>query len=108
MTANTPKLPYFAVIFTSKLNKFDEDYYKTANRMLELAKQQEGFLGIETAREQIGITVSYWESEQAILKWKQHSEHGIAINNGKEKWYDNYTVRICKVEREYSFSRKNK
>lgn len=108
MTANTPKLPYFAVIFTSKLNNLDENYNKTTHRMLELAKQQEGFLGFETAREEVGITVSYWESEQDILKWKQNSEHGIAMNNGKEKWYDNYTVRICKVEREYSFSRKKK
>ena len=106
MTANTPKLPYFAVIFTSKLKEFNENYNKTAEIMLELAKQQEGFLGIESAREDIGITVSYWVSEHAILKWKHHSEHAIAMKNGKERWYEDYSVKICKVEREYSFLRK--
>ena len=105
MIANTPKPSYFAVIFTSKLINSDAEYNKTASRMLELAKQQEGFLGFESAREEIGITVSYWETKQAILKWKQHSEHAIAMTDGKNKWYENYTVKICRVEREYSFSR---
>ena len=108
MIVNAPKPPYFAVIFTSKLTNFNENYSNTANKMFELAKKQDGFLGFESAREDIGITISYWKSEHAILKWKQHPEHAIAMNNGKELWYNNYTVRVCRVEREYSFSRKKK
>lgn len=58
MIANTPKPPYYAVIFTSVLGEFKEGYSEMAELMVKLAQEQEGFLGIESAREDIGITVS--------------------------------------------------
>lgn len=69
--------------------------------MIELARLQPGFLGIESAREEIGITVSYWDSLEAIKKWKANSEHIIAQKTGRQLWYDCFKVRISKVEREY-------
>jgi heme-degrading monooxygenase HmoA len=95
--------PYYAVIFTSKLTKNDEGYSEMAQKMEDLAKKQNGFLGIESVREDVGITVSYWESLEAIKTWKQNSEHLIAQQKGREQWYSWYNTRICKVEREYDF-----
>lgn len=103
MIAKTPKPPYYAVIFTSIRNDGDNGYGEMANKMLELASQQQGFLGAESARNELGITVSYWQSLDDIKNWKQNSEHLIAQKLGKEKWYRNYTTRICKVERDYYF-----
>lgn len=97
------KLPYYAVIFTSVRTAIDDGYTETAARMLELAEQQPGFIGVESARSEIGITVSYWESLEAIQNWKQNSEHLLAQEKGKIFWYENYKVRIAKVEREYEF-----
>ena len=74
-----------------------------AQKMEALAKKQPGFLGVESARDSIGITVSYWQSLEAIKQWKQVSEHLIAQEKGRTNWYDWYHVRICKVEREYKF-----
>ena len=71
--------------------------------MLDLAAQQVGFIGVESAREQIGITVSYWQTLADIAQWKQQIDHQLAQKKGREMWYANYTVRICKVEREYGF-----
>lgn len=96
--------PYYAVIFTSVLNEDDVGYSDTSSRMVKLAKNQEGFLGLETARSDIGITVSYWQSIEAIANWKNNSEHLLAQNKGKDKWYKSYKIRICKVEREYEFN----
>lgn len=93
--------PYYAVIFTSTRTGVDDGYEDTADRMVELAKQQPGFLGIESARNEIGITVSYWKDLESIRQWKQHAEHQLAQKMGKEKWYSHYKTRICKVEREY-------
>jgi heme-degrading monooxygenase HmoA len=73
--------------------------------MVELAKQQPGYLGIESARSEIGITISYWESLDAILQWKNNVEHTEARNLGRAKWYKKYQLRICKVEREYGFDK---
>ncbi|PWI30516.1 antibiotic biosynthesis monooxygenase [Flavobacteriaceae bacterium LYZ1037] len=95
--------PYYAVIFTSIQNENTEGYSEMAEKMEILAKSQDGFLGIESARDQIGITVSYWESLDAIKNWKQHSEHLLAQQKGRTQWYNWYHVRICKVEREYDF-----
>lgn len=95
--------PYYAVIFTSKLTKNNEGYSDMAQKMEDLAKKQNGFLGIESVREDVGITVSYWESLEAIKTWKQNSEHLIAQQKGREQWYSWYNTRICKVEREYDF-----
>ena len=101
---NSP-LPYYAVIFTSLRTEGDDGYEETAQRMLGLAQQQPGFLGYESAREETGITISYWENEQAIRNWKMNTEHVFAQQQGREKWYSNYKVRICKVEREYGFEK---
>jgi heme-degrading monooxygenase HmoA len=101
--ASTPQPPYYAVIFTSVRTNVDEGYSETAERMLDLAKQMPGFLGEESARNDIGITVSYWASLEDIAHWKKHSEHQFAQQNGRDKWYSAYKTRICKVERDYEF-----
>lgn len=95
--------PYFAVIFTSTITKDTEGYNEMAKKMEDLAKVQPGFLGVDSAREDVGITVSYWESLDAIKSWKQNSEHLIAQQKGRKQWYSWYNTRICKVEREYEF-----
>ena len=96
--------PYYAVIFTSTQTESTEGYSEMAQRMEELAKQQKGFIGVDSAREKVGITVSYWESLDAIKNWKQQSEHLQAQISGRKQWYSWYNVRICKVEREYDFN----
>ncbi|CAM4282902.1 antibiotic biosynthesis monooxygenase family protein [Flavobacterium terrigena] len=97
--------PYYAVIFTSTRTDLDDNYAEMAIKMETLAKQQPGFLGVESARNEIGITVSYWESLDAIAIWKQNLDHLDAQFLGRQKWYENYVVRIAKVEKEYSFER---
>ena len=99
------KTPYYAVIFTTLLTKNSADYEKTAIRMEELAKLQDGYLGIESTRNEIGITVSYWKDLASITKWKNNIEHIEARVKGRNKWYQQYQLRICKVERDYGFKR---
>ncbi|GAA0852208.1 antibiotic biosynthesis monooxygenase [Aliiglaciecola litoralis] len=101
--ASTPKPPYYAVIFTSMRTRVEQDYQQTSDEMVKLASQQEGFLGIESARQELGITVSYWQSLDSIKRWKQQSDHLIAQKMGRQQWYQAYKVRIAKVEREYDF-----
>jgi heme-degrading monooxygenase HmoA len=99
------EVPYYAVIFTSKRTEINENYSKIATKLVELAQLQEGFLGIESARNEIGITVSYWKSLEAIKNWKQNLDHLDAQKLGVSKWYENYIVRIALVEKEYSFEK---
>ena len=99
------KTPYYAVIFTTLLTNNLADYEKTAIRMEELAKLQDGYLGIESTRNEIGITVSYWKDLASITKWKNNLEHTEARDRGREQWYQHYQLRICKVERDYGFKR---
>ncbi|MCH6200674.1 antibiotic biosynthesis monooxygenase [Aquiflexum sp. LQ15W] len=101
--SKTPPPPYYAVIFTSIRTEVDEGYGEMVDQMVELAKKQPGYLGQESAREGLGITVSYWESLDAIRNWKMVSEHLFAQRTGREKWYSSYKTRICLVERDYGF-----
>ncbi|WP_324068730.1 MAG: antibiotic biosynthesis monooxygenase [Flavobacterium sp.] len=94
---------YYAVIFTSTRTEVEAGYAEMAIKMVELAKAQPGYIGMESARSEIGITVSYWESLEAIKNWKANMEHLEAQEKGKTTWYKNYKVRIAKVEREYEF-----
>lgn len=96
--------PYYAVIFTSTQTDTLEGYSEMAEHMEVLAKQQPGFLGMESARNGLGITVSYWESLDAIKSWKLQSDHLVAQQKGRSDFYNWYKVRICKVERDYEFS----
>ena len=105
MISNTPKPPYYAVIFSTLRTDVDEGYLETVTRMEELAKLQDGYLGIESARNDIGITVSYWESLEAIKKWKNNAEHMLAREKGRALWYKKYQLRICKVEHDYGFEK---
>lgn len=102
--AKTPQPPYYAVIFTSTRTGVDEGYGPVADRMVELAAQQPGFLGVESARGEdgLGITVSYWSSLEDIAAWKAQGEHRIAQANGHKKWYQLFETRIARVERAYS------
>jgi heme-degrading monooxygenase HmoA len=106
--ARTPEPPYYAVIFTS-LRATDDGraYGVMAQRMVDLGSRYEGFLGIETVRgaDGVGITVSYWRDEAALLAWKRDTEHQKAQRGGRDAWYDRYEVRIAKVERAYGFDR---
>ncbi|MEP7129404.1 MAG: antibiotic biosynthesis monooxygenase [Chitinophagales bacterium] len=105
MLAQTPPPPYYAVVFTSIKTDDHEGYENMAERMNLLAREQPGYLGMESAREELGITVSYWESLEAISNWKKNSEHVFAQLTGKQKWYAAYKTRICKVERDYGFEK---
>lgn len=101
--AQTPGPPYYAVIFPSARTPGDNGYEEMANRMVELAKEQPGFLGIESARsgDGFGISVSYWDSLDAIAAWRCQAEHQAAQEFGRQIWYSHYELRIAKVERAY-------
>ena len=100
--AVTPQPPYYAVIFTSVRTDGDNDYADTARRMRDLAERQPGFLGFETARQKIGISVSYWSSLEATKAWRDDVRHREAQVRARD-WYASYRVRVCRVEREYGF-----
>jgi heme-degrading monooxygenase HmoA len=105
--AELPKPPYYTVIFSSQRTSVEQGYGQMADRMIELAAQQPGYLGVESVRGEdgFGITVSYWQSLDAIKQWRSNAEHRIAQENGKAQWYQHFEVRIAKVERAYSKSK---
>lgn len=103
--AATPAAPYYAVIFTSLRTAGDNGYGGMAEAMARLAAAQPGYLGVESAREEVGITVSYWDSLDAIAAWKRDAAHLVAQQTGRDDWYASYRVRICRVEREYGFDK---
>lgn len=102
--ARTPAPPYFAVIFASQRRDVDGTGYGiTADRMVELAATQPGYLGIESCRGEdgFGITVSYWRSEADIVAWKRNAEHALAREQGRTSWYEHFELRVARVERAY-------
>ena len=105
MIAKTPEPPYYAVIFSSLRTEEIEGYAEMADLLVELASMQEGFMGIESARNELGITVSYWKDLESIRKWKQHTDHIIAQKKGRTDWYKHYKTRTAKVERDYEFEK---
>ncbi|MBI3861343.1 MAG: antibiotic biosynthesis monooxygenase [Planctomycetia bacterium] len=108
--AGTPDPPYYAVVFTSRRSAHDpQGYAATADRMVELATLQPGFLGVESARGEdgVGITVSYWSSLESIRNWRDVAGHRAAQAGGRSKWYDEFRLRVCRVERESSFVRQS-
>lgn len=101
--ASTPAPPYYAVIFTSIRTGVDDGYGDAARRMVERAATMPGFLGVESARETVGITVSYWRSLDDIARWRDDAEHRAVRRMGRDRWYAAFTTRICRVERDYGF-----
>lgn len=98
--AKTPNPPYYAVIFTTVKSEDQEGYAEMNARMFELAQAQKGYLGIESAKDEIGLSVTYWETLGDIARWERHAEHQIAQAKGYETWYQAFATRVCKVERD--------
>jgi heme-degrading monooxygenase HmoA len=105
MIAGTFSPPYYAVIFTSIRTTGDQGYYQMSERMVELVQAQDGFLGMESARNELGITVSYWCDLESIRKWRENMEHTFAREKGRSDWYESFKVRIAKVESDYGFEK---
>ena len=106
--ATTPQPPYYAVIFSSvRTGQDDQGYAAAADRMVQLASEQPGYLGVDSVRDAtgVGITVSYWSSEAAIAAWRRHAEHTVVREQGRKSWYVEYELRVAKVERAYGFKR---
>lgn len=101
MIAPTPEPPYTAVIFTSLRTEGDNGYAVMSERMADLASRQPGYLGVESARDGLGITVSYWTDDAAAAGWKQVAEHLIAQDRGRSVWYADYQVRVATITRSY-------
>ncbi|MGE7713310.1 antibiotic biosynthesis monooxygenase family protein [Priestia megaterium] len=102
--AKTPEPPYYAVIFASERTEGEKGYGIMADKMVELASAQKGFLGIESARDKdLSITISYWDSLESIKMWKENSAHRAAQYKGKTEWYQKFSLRVCKVERHSFF-----
>ncbi len=103
--AKLPQPPYYAVVFSSQRRDGDNGYGETSDRMVELAQQQPGFLGVESTRGEdgFGITVAYWDSEESIRAWRLHAEHTLARERGRAEWYRHFELRIAKVERAYGW-----
>jgi heme-degrading monooxygenase HmoA len=106
--AKTPEPPYYTVIFASVRTPHDnEGYGEAADRMAELASKQPGYLGVDSVRDAngVGITVSYWSSEEAIAAWRRNAEHTIVREQGRKNWYAENELRVARVERAYGFKR---
>jgi heme-degrading monooxygenase HmoA len=103
--AKTPEPPYYAVIFTSLRTDGDHGYGEMAGQMEALAKTQPGYLGFESARSGLGISVAYWRSLEDIAAWKRQVDHIEAQRLGRAQWYSQYRVRVAKVERDYGFEK---
>lgn len=101
--AHLPTPPYYVVIFSSVRGGSAGGYDEASTRMLELAREQPGFLGVESARgaDGFGITTSYWASEEAIRDWRRHAEHVLVRERGRRDWYRHFEVRVARVERAY-------
>ncbi|MEM0932265.1 MAG: antibiotic biosynthesis monooxygenase [Bacteroidota bacterium] len=101
------KQPYYAVIFTNTRTEGDDGYAEMAEEMERLAREQPGFLGFESARSSLGISVSYWKNLESISRWRSNIDHKVAQRKGKTTWYSWYKVRVCTVDREYEFTRQS-
>ena len=106
MIAETPAPPYYAVIFTSLMKEESKEYQQMSEKMVDLVSEQDGFLGFESARNGLGITISYWKDLESIKKWREHAEHSVAREKGRTDWYKSFKTRIALVERDYQFNAK--
>jgi len=105
MIAKTPPPPYYAVIFSSIRTQADNEYSEMSIKMVELASNQDGFLGMESVRDGLGLTISYWRDLESIKKWRENTDHTIARHKGRSDWYQAFKVRIAIVEQDYEFKK---
>ncbi len=95
--------PYYVVVFSSLRSGTEDGYCAMSDAMAKLAQKQQGYLGMDSARQDVGITASYWRDLSSIATWKSQLDHLAAQELGRAKWYASYRVRVARVERDYGF-----
>ncbi|MDB2521272.1 antibiotic biosynthesis monooxygenase [Flavobacteriaceae bacterium] len=105
MIISTPPTPYYAVIFTSILDEHDPEYFRMNDMLRQQAEKLDGFLGEDSARNDYGISISYWKDLDSIQQWRQNADHQWAKQKGRKDFYKEYKIRIARVEREYDFKK---
>ena len=105
MIISTPPTPYFAVIFTSILDEHDPEYFRMNDMLRQQAEKLDGFLGEDSARNDYGISISYWKDLDSIQQWRQNADHQWAKQKGRKDFYKEYKIRIARVERKYDFKK---
>lgn len=105
MIISTPPSPYYAVIFTSILDEHDPEYFRMNDMLRQQAEKLDGFLGEDSARNDYGISISYWKDLDSIQQWRQNADHQWAKQKGRKDFYKEYKIRIARVEREYDFKK---
>lgn len=107
MIARTPEPPYYAVIFATIKSDDLSGYDEMNARMFELAQVQPGYLGIESGRGELGVSITYWKTLEDIAAWKAHAEHRLAQEKGYSQWYRSFATRVALVERDNFFTRQD-
>ena len=105
MIISTPPTPYYAVIFTSILDEHDPEYFRLNDMLRQQAEKLDGFLGEDSARNDYGISISYWKDLDSIQQWRQNADHQWAKQKGRKNFYKEYKIRIARVERKYDFKK---
>lgn len=96
-------------IFRSRLRlENQEAYERVAVRMDELAHKMPGFVAIKTFTAPDGERVSIveFESEETHNAWRQHPEHREAQRLGREQFYSEFKLQVCKLDRAYGMPAK--
>src|SRR4051812_10584430 len=95
------KPPFHAVIFVSQRTAGDNGYPEESARMAAMVQRQPGFLGMESSRgaDGKGITVAFFETEEAIREWGRLAEHRQAQAQGRDTWYESFQIYYSRVER---------
>jgi heme-degrading monooxygenase HmoA len=97
----------YVVIFRST-RKIDDGqlYLEWSEKMEKLVKSIDGYkqhFGFRDADTREGVTISYFSSLEAISQWKSLADHKTAQQLGRDSFYEEYSVQVCEVLRDYGF-----
>jgi len=99
----------YVIIFEVYPHASQKDrYFELAAQLRESLVKQPGFIQVERFQSLINegkiLSLSSWESEEAIAGWRAHAEHMVVQKEGKDRIFDSYRLRVAQVIRDYDFS----
>jgi len=86
-------------IFRSRLRPgVDREYASSADRLLELARSQPGFVSFEhyAAADGERVSIITFASVAEHEAWRDHPQHVEAQRLGRERFYAEFRIQVCR------------
>ena len=106
-TPSQTSAPCYAVLLSSSVMLENMTYRIMIDKLVDLAKGQDGFLAAECSLGETDLLLTYWRDRDTAEAWLNHAILRRTLSLAEQFWFDSYHLRLFEVLEDHSFKQAN-